>query len=261
VPNEPPGDGSGGVPDEGSGQHSREEPAERTGDVRPAGLQVPDDARALDRDVRALRRERRARARRSRLLGLVTRGPGSRVGVPAGLVVAALTVVALFAALPVLLRPAGVVEPPRRPLAAPAVAPGQVGGLLPDVPLRAGERTLPVRSAVRAGVLVLVPPACGCDELVHDVVAQALEFTRNVRLVVDGRVPGAEREAVRLRAQAVRGLARSAVDPTGALVRAYAPHGVTVLPVAGNGVVLHVLRDVRPEQRLEAQIDDLAARP
>ena len=218
-------------------------------------VQVPDDASSLARDAEALRRERRAQARRDRMRRLALGRTGAGVGAP--LVAAVLLVVALFAALPVVFRPAlqGGAEP--RPLADPTAAPGTVGGLLPDVGLRTPAGPLPARSTARPGVVVLVPVACGCDDAVEQAVVQAREFTRNVRIVTDGRTEGAAREADRLRQEVARGLARSATDPAGALATAYGARGVTVLALAADGVVLDVLRDVRADQRLAARLSVL----
>lgn len=222
-------------------------------------VEVPDDASALARDVEALRRERRAQARRDRLRRLALGRSGVGVGAP--LVLAVLVAVGMVAALPVLLRPELALDPGPEPLASPTVPPGQVGGLLPDVALRAPQGTLPARSSARPGVLVLVPARCGCDDAVEQAVVQSREFTRNVRLVVDGREDGAVDEAVRLRREPARGLASSATDPAGALATAYGARGLTVVAVAADGVVLDVLRDVRAGQRLEARLSVLQPLP
>lgn len=213
---------------------------------------VPDDASALARDAEALRRERRAHARRARVQRLATGRTGAGVGAP--LVLLVLLLVGCVAALPVVLRPDLPADAPPRPLAAPVVPPGEVGGLLPETVLDTPAGPLPARESVRPGVLVLVPAACGCDPLVAGAVAQAREFTRNVRLVVAGREPGARTESLRLRRVASGGAARTGTDPTGALAGAYDARGVTLLAVGQDGVVLDVLRDVQPQERLEARL-------
>lgn len=217
-------------------------------------MEVPDDARELVRDEAALARERRAAQRadrRGRLLRRLLSGSGSSVGVPALAVLAVLALVAVPAVLFVVLRPAFDPDLPARPLASPAVPAGQVGGLLPEVELRDGAGDpLSSRDVARPGALLLVPADCGCDELVGDVVRQAREFTRNVRLVVPGT---SRREADRLRTEATGGVARSAVDPAGVLARTYGG-GLTVVGLAPDGVVLVVLPDVQPGSRLEADL-------
>ena len=220
----------------------------------PAGppFVVPDDASSLARDAEALRRERRALARRDRLRRLAQGRTGNGIGAP--LVLAVLLLVGGVAALPVVLRPHLPADAPSRPLAAPAARPGAVGGLLPETTLDTPAGPLPARDSTRPGVLVLVPSACGCDELVDGAVAQAREFTRNIRLVTDGREPGAGREADRLRRAVAGGVARSGTDPGGVLASAYDARGVTLLAVGQDGVVLDVLRDVQPQERLESRL-------
>jgi hypothetical protein len=233
-------------------------PDPSAGDLPEPFPQVPDDARALERDVEALRRERRAQARGARLRRMVAGRTGAGVGTP--VVAAVLLVVGLFAALPVVLRPGLDEDPDPRPLAAPTVAVGQVGGLLPGTVLRTPAGELRVRDVARPGVLVLVPTACGCDPAVLEALLQSREFTHNVRVVTDGREPGAAAESVRLQHDVGRGLVASAVDPRGTLATAYPARGVTVLPVAADGVVLDVVADVRQGQRLEARLSVLRRR-
>lgn len=215
-------------------------------------VHVPDDARDLARDLEALRRERRAQARRDRLRRLVLTSRDGRTRLSGLGLTGALLVVLVPAVLLALLTPQLASGPPPSPLAAPPVAPGQVGGLLPDVVLLVRTGTLPVRATTRPGVLLLVPAACRCDAAVSDVTDQALDQALGVRLVVDGSAgeAAATREADRLRLGPARGLVPSAVDGAGALSRAYSARGLTLLAVAADGVVTHVVRDVQPGQRL-----------
>ncbi|MCW2608607.1 MAG: hypothetical protein JWO60_3300, partial [Frankiales bacterium] len=197
----------------------------------------------------------RALARRARLRRWATGRSGAGVGAP--LVAAVLLSVGLVALLPVVLRPDLADDPGPRPLASTTASPGAVGGLLPDVGLTSPAGPLRARDTGRPGVVVLVPARCGCDPAVDEAVSQSREYTRNVRLVADGREPGAGDEADRLRREVARGLALSATDPGGALAGAYAAQGVTVLVLGADGVVQDVLRDVRPGQRLEARLSVL----
>ena len=187
-----------------------------------------------------------------RLRRLATGRSGTGVGAP--LVLLVLLLVGGVAALPVVLRPALPADAPPQALAAPAVPPGEVGGLLPATVLQTPAGPLPARDSARPGVLVLVPADCACDQRVAGAVAQAREFTRNVRLVVDGTGPGARTESLRLRRVTSGGAARTATDPSGELAGAYGAAGVTVLAVGRDGVVLDVLADVQEGQRLEARL-------
>ncbi len=225
-------------------------------------VRVPDDARDLARDVEALRRERRAQARRARWSRFVVTGRYRRTGLSGALVLGVLLLVAVPATLLSLLTPRLSTQQQAAPLARPTVPPGQVGGLLPEVELSVRTGTLAARRAARPGVLLLVPPGCGCDRLVGEAMAQALEFVRSARVVVDGSqgVGLASREAERLRLGPARGLVSAAVDPAGALARAYDARGLTLLAVAADGVVVDVLRDVRQGDRTESRLSVLQGR-
>lgn len=221
-------------------------------------LQVPDDARELAADLRALQRERRQAARRRRLARLLLTRRWRRFGLSGPLLVAVLLVVALYGLLLTALHPRGPVTPAARPLASPDLPPGAVGGLLPDVRLQLHLGSVLARQTGRPEVLALVPPDCGCVATLRDVIDQAISFTRNLRLIGDGRSAGARSEVEQLRTTATQGLARTAVDPSGALFSAYDAQGVTLLLVGADGVVLDVLRDVGPHQRLEARLERLS---
>ncbi len=218
---------------------------------------VPDDARDLVHDMRALERERRAERRRSRLrsLLLVRRG---RLGVPPLLLMVVLALVSLVGSLVVVLHPQFGDQPVARPLADPAVPPGQVGGLLPDGPVTTPAGATTVRALPRPGVLVLVPVPCACDRLAAFVVDQSLQVSRHVRLVSTAAQDPAGAAVSALRRGAARGLVTSAVDEQGLLARTYggtdASGTVDVVFVGSDGVVVNVVRDVREGQRLDAEV-------
>ena len=241
-----------------TGDSSGDRAGEEAGGQQP--LVVPDDARDLGRDVEALRRERRASDRRSRAGRLLVTGRYRRVGLSTPLIIAILVVVAGFGALMTVLRPSFPEPAGPQPLASPAVAPGGVGGLLPDGPVTTPAGPTTTRALPRPGVLVLVPVPCGCDPLLGGVVDQVLQVTRDVRLLSTGaQDPGGQ--AVRaLRDGASRGLVTAGVDERGVLASAYGARGVTVVLVAPDGVVVDVVVDVRPGQRLDAQVGRLQSR-
>lgn len=221
------------------------------------GVHVPDDASALFRDVEALERERRAARRRTRAGRLLSGTPGRPVS--GRLVVVALAVVAVFATLPVLLHPRFSEPAPAQPLATPSVAPGTVGGLLPDAPLLTPAGATTTRALPRPGALVLTPVPCeaACRQVVGEVVGQLLQATRDVRLLTPGPADPAGRLATELRAGPARGLITSGVDVQGVLAPAYGAVGVTVVTVADDGVVLDVVRDVTAGRRLDAEVGRL----
>lgn len=226
----------------------------------PPGLTVPDDARDLARDVAALERERRAarraarrRDRAGRLLGSSGRPVSGR------LVVLALVVVALFASLPVLLRPRFPDAPAPLPLASPGVPPGQPGGLLPEARLETPGGGTTTRALPRPGALVLAPVPCAgpCEVAVGEVVSQLRQATRSTRIVTPGGADPQGRAADALRVGPARGLATSGTDVDDVLAPTYRAAGLTVLTVAPDGVVLDVVRDVVPGRRLDQQVGRL----
>lgn len=223
-------------------------------------VRAPDDARDLHRDVEALRRERRAHDRRQRLGRLLLTRRWHRYGLSGPLVLAVLVVVGGFGALMTLLRPNFPDRPAARPLASPSVAPGQVGGLLPEGPVTTPAGRTDVRALARPGVLLLVPTPCGCDPLLSGVVNQVLQVNRNVRLLSTGAQDPDGRGVTALRVGPARGLPTSGVDEQGVLTRAYDARGVTALFVAPDGVLVDVVRDVQPGQRLDAQVGRLQSR-
>lgn len=235
-----------------------DEPGPDLGSVR-----VPDDARDLLRDVEALRRERRARSRRQRAGRLLLTRRWQRYGLSGPLVLAVLAVVGVFGALMTLLRPSFPAGSGPEPLAAPAVAPGQVGGLLPDTPVLTPVRTTTTRALARPEVLVLVPVPCRCDDVLSGVVDQVRQATRDLRLLSTGSADPAGREVAALKTGPARGLVDSGVDLQGVLHRTYDPTpaaGPTVLFVDPDGVVADVVRDVQPGQRLDGPVSRLQNR-
>lgn len=235
-------------------------PAGRRGDGDPGALPaVPDDARDLDRDVQALDRERRSARRRARAGRLLLSRRWGPHGLSGPLVVAVLLLVGGFGAMVTLLRPSFPSQPHSRPLAAPAAAVGQRGGLLPDGPVTTPAGPSTVRALGRPAVLVLVPVPCGCDDVIGQVVDQALQVTRAVRLLSTGAQDPDGAAVSTLRSRPARGIATSGVDERGVLAGTFAASGVTLLFVAPDGVVLDVVRDVRDGRRLDAEVGRLQA--
>lgn len=233
-------------------------PAEPPPDASgPARLTVPDDARDLQRDVRALARERRVQRRRARLRGLLLTRRWDRFGLSGPLVVAVLLVVAAYAALPVLLRPATDSRRQAEPLASPTVAPGTVGGLLPDGPLETPGGRTTTRALARPVALLLVPTPCSCEPVLVDAVPALLPFVRSVRIVTSRVADPEGREAESLRTGQGRGQVDAGSDVDDVLTAAYAPVGVTLVLVRGDGVVVGVVRDLQEGQGLGLVLREL----
>lgn len=209
---------------------------------------VPDDIRSLQAEIDAYHREVRAdrrRRRRERLAGaLLWRQWSFPLGVLVGVLALAATVVTLLAV-------DGVARPghPRAvPLAAPTLAPGHVGGLLPTAGLTTtagahiGARTL------RPALVVLLPAHCDCVTLLDSLAAQAAEV--QVQLVIVG-VGSRDAEVAALPGQLHHGPVIAAYDDAGTLVSSFHASGVTALVVQRDGVVSYVQSDLTPSSRLE----------
>ncbi len=228
---------------------------ERRPDDDGSHLAVPDDARGLELDVRAWRREQAAAARRARLGRLVYTRRWHRYGLSGPLVAGILLMVAVFGSLLALLVPSGGRERvARRPLdGAPPSPVGSVGGLLVDRRLQVHGGEQPVRE-LRPAVLALLPTPCGCGELIDELSGQAAEFGVRVVLVAPGR---ANDELSRLVKAARHGPVLPAYDPEGALARAYAASGPTLVLVRDDGRVTGVERQARAGLRREPALRPL----
>ncbi len=213
-----------------------------------APVDVPDDARDLERDRVALERERAAARRRARLRRLVLTRRWETHGVSGPLIVACLALVAVAGSGLALLVPRGTPDRPRAtPLASPAVSPGLRGGLLPDAVLAgAGAAGGSERSRdMRPGVVLLVGPGCEpppCRADVNDIVQTARASGLRTWLVADN--PTGLVELAREDAQQGGGYAVPLADPRRALTTAYPviPGALTLLVVDTSGVV----RDIVP---------------
>lgn len=215
-----------------------------------AGLRVPDDARELDADLYRWRREQQAIHRRAR--SLRRRRP---IAFAAGVCLLSLLVATGTGLIATMLPSAP--DTTRHAAALATVtraAPGDVGGLLPDVTLRLGDR--PVRArAVRPALLGLLPAHCGCQRIVNDLAAQAAEFGVPLVLVTSGNpdsdLAGDPAEGQTLAAATHRGTVEAAYDEQAALSTGYGARGVTAVVVADDGVVTAVARSLAPPLRLE----------
>jgi hypothetical protein len=220
---------------------------------------VPDDARALARDVEAYRRELRA-ARRSTRLRRFKRLPRGRSGIwvvaAIVLVIAAGTAVALFG--PTYGRRGQ--APPAEPLASPALPVGQVGGLLPDVTLEpaGANRTGGVTHArdERPAVFVLVPPGCTCSTTMSAVLRTVQSHSFDAYVVGtpdDASLPDlAEPDATGSAGVAL-------IDRTSELAAVYGitADAPTAVIVDGAGVVRAVVRGVTGADQVRGALDQL----
>jgi hypothetical protein len=239
------------------------EPERDDSGLPPVDIEIPDDARELDRDVQAYRRELRARRRRERRMRL--HAPLTRDGVVLPLLASCLvlaliagTLLTVFTAgpngegnLPAAARTphaaashslsssrsgspaAGANSSVAAPRDSPTASPSK--HKLPDEPIvSAGQRFL-LTSLVNRNSLViaLVPAKCACVATVQHLAGQVLRAGLRMYLV-----------SARGQLSAVQPLQRKvgkaiiiAEDVSGALYSDYAGHGLTALLVHPGGSV------------------------
>lgn len=211
----------------------------------PVDIEIPDDARELDRDVHAYHRELRALRRQRlarRLHGPLTRD-GMILPLLAGCMVLALitgTLLTLFAAGQADMpqqpqRGAGPTQSRVTPSSRPTA--GQVGALLPAGTVVIGGRNVPLRS-LKPSVLALVLPGCQCVPALSQLVSEAGAAGVPLYLVETGsRVPGLARLA------SGAGPAATVADDTGRVLAAFQPSGsgLTAILVRSSGTVARVV--------------------
>lgn len=213
---------------------------------------VPDDIRELQHDVDAYHRELRLARRRLRWSWLLGSRTWQRWSFPLGVVTGA---IALTAVVFTVLTVTGAGRPNDHgpaPLAHPSAAPGQAGGLLPDVSLTMADGVVVPARSLRPALLALIPAHCVCPGVLDDLAAQAAEV--QLRLVVVGPdAPDAEVAAIP--GQLRHGTVVAAYDRAGSLASTYAASGVTALVVSRDGVVGYVRRGISAGTRLELPLE------
>ena len=235
----------------------------------PVDIEIPDDARELDRDVQFYHREQRALRRhlRHRRWGSPMARDGMVLPLLAACLVLALiagTLLTVFTAGPGgnlsgLPRPAAATSSaasgPARVTPTPAVtAVTGRGSRLPDTTLRFGAGELGL-GHLTASVLALVPSGCACAAAVHQLIAQAAQAHVPIYLVgTGGGIP------------AVQQLARQAGQPTGlvaddvhnVLGSTYQGTGLTAVLVGAHGAV-SLARELTPALQLASDFKQLAS--
>jgi hypothetical protein len=220
----------------------------------PVDIEIPDDARELERDIQAYRRELRMhrRHRLARRLG----GPLTRDGMVLPLLASCLalpllagTLITMFTARRAVPRTLQTTSAPR--LTRPPV--GQVGGLLPAASVTVGGDQIRALRGFRPSVLALVPAGCQCAAAARQLSAQASAAGVMLYFVAAGpAVPQARKLARRT------GLSAGSVvtDTHGAMSAAYHPVGLTAVLVYRDGLVrsinLHLGSGVRLKDDMKA---------
>jgi hypothetical protein len=233
----------------------------------PVDIEIPDDARELDRDVQAYRRELRAQRRRQLLRRLS--GPAGRDGMLLPLLSGCLILALVAGTLLVLfsadqtnqpgsqpaVRPGASGQSTGLPSFGPSATVGQVNGQLPAGSLLVAGNTVPL-GALGPVVLALVPSGCRCAGPIRQLTGQAAASRLTIYLVA---TPPVMRELARLARRA--GAAATGViaeDPNGTLDRVYRPAGLTAVLVNASGSVTQIARGLRPGLRLQPALRQLA---
>jgi hypothetical protein len=226
------------------------DPGRDDGGLPPVNMDIPDDARELDRDVLAYRREQRAKRRHARLMRLlrVLGFGGHRTVLPLIATCVALSMLAGAMLSVVTISPASAptVSPPataRPGSASGAASPASMSPPESAAPLPAGLTELPVGTfmvdgtteqvrTLRSVALALVPPDCACDQALRQLARQA--GAARVGLYFVG-----ENEAIpdipALTTRDGGGVAAAAADSGNVLAAAYRPAGLTAVLVYSDG--------------------------
>lgn len=233
------------------------EPGRDDGNLPPANVVIPDDARELDRDVLAYRREQRAKRRRQRLMRVFRpfRLPefgGHAAIIP--LIAACLAISLVGGALLSIIT----MSPASAPtLSAPRTSgqPSASRAALTELPagtVQLNGRAVPVRS-LRSSTIAIVTADCACDAQLGRLAGQAA--AAHVSVYFAGSGP----EISRLPALVARdgdGAAVAAADPNSVLTLAYHPAGLTVV-LAFKDATTEVLRGLAPDFQLASSLREL----
>ncbi|HWB67373.1 MAG TPA: hypothetical protein VG708_11165 [Mycobacteriales bacterium] len=199
---------------------------------------IPDDIRELAPDIAAYHRELRA-ARRNEWIGrqLSRRGALTSCILLGALIVAALAAGAMTALTPTT-APSQLAA---APIAAPAVADGHVGGLLPSVLLRTTDQQPVAARALRPKAIALVPLHCDCTNLLDLVGAQATKSRLSLAVVAPAAT---DAEAAALPGQLHSVEPDVFFDPAAAVADSVRSTGVTVVLVKPDGTISSIQRSM-----------------
>jgi hypothetical protein len=224
------------------------DPGPEEGGLPPVDIVVPDDARALARDVLAYRREMRARRRQDRLLRLARRLGlyGHPTVFP---LIATCVALALLAGTMLSVASFSSGTPAASPSPQPTVT------TMPGGEVRLDDTRVVPTSRLDGSLLVLIAPGCACGTALEDLARQARDSDAPVYFIYDADHSYAGLDQLtRLTRQYGAGVARTVYDFTGVFFLAFTVYQVTALLAYGNGVV-HVVRtfpvglDLTPDLR------------
>ena len=216
----------------------------------PVDIEIPDDARELERDIQAYRRELRMqrRHRLARRLG----GPLTRDGMVLPLLASCLALTLLAGTLLTMFTARRAVPSTLQTTSAPRQTQppvGQTGGLLPAASVTVGGDQIRALRDFRPSVLALVPAGCRCVAAARQLSAQARAADVMLFFVAAGpAVPQARKLARRTGLSAGRVM----TDTHDAMGAAYHPVGLTAVLVYRDGLV----RSIHPDLGSGVQLKD-----
>jgi len=208
----------------------------------PVDIEVPDDARDLDRDVQAYHRELRALRWRRRTCWLVV--PLGRDGMVLPLLAGCLALTLLAGTLLTVFSGERMIPPSL----------GRPGHQLPNAIVLVGG-TQAQLSILRPSVLALVPPGCRCTHL-RQLAAEANTAGVEIYIVGTRGVQAAD-----MARQTGLAATHAVEDTEGVLSDTYHPATLTAVLVDVDGSVAEVARDGGNGFHLTAQMHSLVPQP
>lgn len=210
------------------------EPGRDDSGLPPVDIEIPDDARELDRDVLAYRREVRAlrrKARWNRVLGPL-RGHGAILPLIASCVALSMLAGALLSVFTISPASAPVVARSPAPSLSyePAPGVGADSNVLPTGTVLVKGKATSLRMLV-GSVLALVPAGCRCDAALQQLTTQASRAGVAVYFVGTAAVMA---EVTRLVRTAGKGRAVAVQDGQNVLGTTYQPDGLTAVLVRAD---------------------------
>ncbi len=243
------------------------EPGRDEGGLPPVDVDIPDDARELDREVLAYRRERRALRRRARWARLL--GPLHQHGAILPLIASCVALSMLAGTLLSVFSISPAAAPVLSHSANPGASSGATSGTssqaspsrpateassLPLGTVYVDGKATAVRGLVRA-VLVLVPRGCRCQQAVQQVTTQAARA--GVRRVYFVGTADRMTDVTQLTRTAGLGTAVAVKDATNVLGAAYHPAGLTIVLVQADATTSVRRNLVAGQFQLEGRLRQL----
>lgn len=204
------------------------EPGQDDYGLPPVDIEIPDDARELDRDVQAYHRE--LRAQRWRMVTRRLHAPLTRDGMVLPLLAGCLALTLLAGTLLTMFTAGFRMSPPA------ASGPASGRHLLPDNIVRVNGNQMPLRD-LSGSVLALIPPNCGCAHL-RQLASEAYRAGVQIYIVGTSGVAVAT-----LTKQTGLGAGHAVEDIGNALTSSYHPTTLTAVLVNTDGSVAQVVPD------------------